>query len=400
MAAKSKAPKATKPAPAKSPAKAAKPATPAKAAKKVVGEEPVAAAKSGLAKKPAGKVVPLTPATKTINLALQGGGSHGAFTWGVLDRLLEEERLIIEGVSGTSAGAMNAAMLAQGWHRGGRQGARQALDQFWNRVGGLAMFMPAQRSVFDKISGNWNIDRSPLTYMNEVVQYALSPYQSNPMGMNPLRDLLKELIVEEHVQSCAPIKLFVTATNVETGKPRVFHRDEVTVDAVMASASLPFVYQAAEIDGLPYWDGGYMGNPVIWPMIYACKSADVVLVQINPLVRPGTPKSSVEIINRVNEISFNSSLMAELRAIHFVQRLLNQGLLKEGADRDLKHMNMHMIEAEAAMIELGAASKMNAELDFLLHLRELGRHAADKWLSATWGNIGKRNSIDLKKMLA
>jgi NTE family protein len=220
------------------------------------------------------------------------------------------------------------------------------------------------------------------------------------MGVNPLRDLLKELIVEEHVQSCAPLKLFVTATNVETGKPRVFRGDEVTVAAVMASASLPFVYQAAEIEGLPYWDGGYMGNPVIWPMIYECKSTDVVLVQINPLVRPGTPKSSVEIINRVNEISFNSSMMAELRAIYFVQRLLTNGLLKEGAERDLKHMHMHMIQAEAAMIELGAASKMNAELDFLLHLRELGRHTADRWLAANWNNLGKRNSIDLKAILA
>jgi len=365
------------------------------------GTLPKKTAKPGKAKKPAaGNVVALVPGTKTINLALQGGGSHGAFTWGVLDRLLEEERLIIEGVSGTSAGAMNAAMLAQGWHRGGRQGARRELDQFWNRVGGLALFMPAQRSVFDRIAGNWNIDRSPLTYMNEIVQYALSPYQSNPMGVNPLRDLLKELIVEEHVQSCAPLKVFVTATNVETGKPRVFRGDEVTVAAVMASASLPFVYQAAEIDGLPYWDGGYMGNPVIWPMIYECKSTDVVLVQINPLVRPGTPKSSVEIINRVNEISFNSSMMAELRAIYFVQRLLTNGLLKEGAERDLKHMHMHMIQAEAAMIELGAASKMNAELDFLLHLRELGRHTADRWLAANWNDLGKRNSIDLKAILA
>jgi NTE family protein len=167
----------------------------------------------------------------------------------------------------------------------------------------------------------------------------------------------------------------------------------------MASATLPFIYQAAQIDGLPYWDGGYMGNPVIWPMIYECTSADVVLVQINPMIRPGTPKTSVEIINRVNEISFNSSLRAELRAISFVQRLLKEGLLKEGADRDLKHINMHMIEAEAAMIELGAASKMNAELDFLLHLRELGRHTADQWLPKVWSHIGKGNSIDLKKMI-
>ena len=185
----------------------------------------------------------------------------------------------------------------------------------------------------------------------------------------------------------------------ETGKPRVFQRHDMTVDAVMASASLPFIFQATEIDGLPYWDGGYMGNPVIWPMIYACQSPDVVIVQLNPMKRPGTPKTSVEIINRVNEISFNSSLLAELRAIHFVQRLRSRGWLTEEARGQLKHMHVHVIEAEDALIELGAASKMNPELDFLLHLRELGRHAAHHWLEANWDHIGKKNTVDLKTML-
>ena len=366
----------------------------------VVPDTPLAA-KAGMAKKPAaGNVVALVTGTKTVNLALQGGGSHGAFTWGVLDRLLEEDRLLIEGVSGTSAGAMNAAMMAQGWHRGGREGARRELDQFWNRIGGLAMFLPPQRSLFDRVSGNWNIDRSPTTYVTDLTQYAFSPYQTNPMGVNPVRDLLVEMLDEKSIRDCQHIKIFITATSVETGKPRVFERDELTTEAIMASATLPFTFHATEIDGLPYWDGGYMGNPSIWPMIYACKSPDVVIIQINPLVRPGTPKTTVEIINRVNEISFNSSLLAELRAIAFVQRLIADGLLKEGVRRDLKHMFIHMIEAERAMIDLGAASKMNAELDFLLHLKELGRHTADRWLTATWGEIGKRNSVDLKALLA
>ena len=378
----------------------------AKIGKAGAGKQPANSNKKPASKSPAARPVvrrgggaPAAPATKTVNLALQGGGSHGAFTWGVLDRLLDEERLVIEGISGTSAGAINGAMLAQGYYRDGRRGARHALAEFWQRVGGLALFAPPQRSVLDRATGNWNIDRSPLTYVADLFQYALSPYQANPMGVNPLHDLLKELLVPADIQASKPCRLFVAATNVETGKVRVFRHHEITVEAVMASATLPFVYQAAEIDGLPYWDGGYKGNPVIWPMIYECQSRDMVLVQINPFTRPGTPKTPVEIINRVNEISFNSSLMSELRAIAFVQRLLNDGLLKEGAQRDLRHINMHMIENEAAMIALGAASKMNPELDFLLHLRDLGRAAADAWLSATWDRLGKGNSIDLRAML-
>jgi len=334
---------------------------------------------------------------KGVNLALQGGGSHGAFTWGVLDRLLEEERLAIEGISGTSAGAMNAAMLMQGWSKGGRKGARRELETFWRRIGGLALFTPMLRSMFDRVAGNWNIDRSPMTYYMDLFHQAFSPYQSNPMGVNPLAELLKELVDEKTIRSCEPFKLFITATNVETGKPRVFRRHEVTLKTIIASASLPATFQATEIDGVPYWDGGYMGNPVIWPMIYDCQSRDVILVQINPLVRPGTPTSAVEIINRVNEISFNSSLSAEMRAIAFVQRLLDDGLLKEGAERDLKRMHIHMIAAEQAMVELGAASKMNAELDFLLYLRDLGRETAAEWLKANWEAIGQRSSVDIRK---
>ena len=374
---------------------------------------PPARAQKAPAKKTPAKKKPAKPAssasssaspaalgTKTVNLALQGGGSHGAFTWGVVDRLLEEDRLGIEGVSGTSAGAMNAAMMAQGWHRGGRKGARRDLDEFWTRVGGLAALLPPQRSLIDRLTGNWNIDRSPSTYLADLTQYAFSPYQSNPFGLNPLRDILVEMLDEKAIRDSKHIKLFITATNVETGRPRVFRSHDLTVDAVMASATLPFTFQATEIDGLPYWDGGYMGNPTIWPMIYECKSPDVVIVQINPLKRPGTPKTTVEIINRVNEISFNSSLTAELRAIAFVQRLREEGMLVESAKHRLREMYIHMVEAEQAMADLGAASKMNAELDFLLHLKELGRHAADQWLGAHWAALGKRNTVSIRALLA
>jgi NTE family protein len=336
--------------------------------------------------------------TKTINLALQGGGSHGAFTWGVLDRLLDEQHLIIEGISGTSAGAMNAAALAQGWTRGGRAGAKASLDQFWRHTAELARFNPIRRSLIDRILGRWNLDHSPGIGVLEWFQRLLSPYQSNPLDYNPLRTVLSELIDERDIQSCASIKLFIAATNVETGRARVFWRHEVTLDVLIASACLPFTFQAVQIDGAPYWDGGYMGNPVIWPLIYHCDSRDVAVVQINPLERKGTPRTTTEIVNRVNEISFNASLMAEMRAIAFVQRLIEDDNLKGREITRLKRMNIHMIGDEERMSALGATSKMNTELDFLLYLKSLGQQAADGWLTANWSHIGQRSSIDLRKI--
>ena len=339
--------------------------------------------------------------TKTINLALQGGGSHGAFTWGVLDRLLEEERLQIEGITGTSAGAMNAAALAQGLAQGGRTGARETLDRFWRRIAEVALFSPIKRSLLDQLLGRWNLDRSPRTWVADLLQHVVSPYLSNPLGLNPLKTVLADLIIENDIQRCDAIKLFIAATNVETGQDRVFQRHEITTDVLLASACLPFTFQAVEIDGAPYWDGGYMGNPVIWPLIYHCESPDVVVVQINPLKREGIPRTSIEIINRVNEIGFNGALIAEMRAIAFVQRLIEDGGF-EGHEvhevNRLKRMHVHMISFEEKLRELGAASKMNAELPFLLYLKGLGRQAAETWLKAHWEAIGQRSSLDIRKV--
>ncbi len=335
--------------------------------------------------------------SKTINLALQGGGSHGAFTWGVLDRLLEEERLTIEGISGTSAGAMNAAILAQGMvKRGGRLGAKDELAYFWNKVSELARFSPVHRSAFDHVLGNWNIDGSFGSLWLDLLEHVFSPYQLNPMNLNPLRDLLADHLDVAAIQDCDQLKIFVCATNVETGHGRVFKRHEVTLDALLASACLPFSFQAVEVDGVPYWDGGYMGNPVIFPLIYYCDSRDVAIVQINPLVRKGTPRAATEIVNRVSEISFNSSLIAEMRAIAFVQRLIEGDHLKGKVAARLKRMHIHMIGAEDKMRGLGVASKMNADLDFLLYLKELGRTTAEDWLKANWGHIGRQSSIDIR----
>jgi NTE family protein len=340
---------------------------------------------------------PVGPRSKTINLALQGGGSHGAFTWGVLDRLLEENRLWVEGISGTSAGALNAAILAQGFvRRGGRQGARDELDYFWRKISELARFSPVQRSAFDHVLGNWNIDGSPGAAWLDLIERVFSPYQLNPLNLNPLRDLLTDQLDIAAIQACDPLKLFVCATNVETGHARVFMRHEVTLDALLASACLPFTFQAVEIDGVPYWDGGYMGNPVIFPLIYYCDSTDVAIVQINPLVRKGTPRSPIEIVNRVSEISFNSSLIAEMRAIAFVQRLVEGNHLKGKAAARLKRMHIHMIGNEEKMLALGVTSKMNAHIDFLLYLKALGRTTADAWLKANWADIGKRSSLDIR----
>lgn len=336
---------------------------------------------------------------KIINLALQGGGSHGAFTWGVLDRLLEEDdRLKIEGISGTSAGAMNAAALLQGYDIGGAKAARESLDSFWQGIGGLSSgFGMSSRSPMDMMMGNWNIDASPGAMMVDAWQRMFSPYQTNPFNFNPVRDVLAKMLDIETIRKSDTIKIFVCATNVETGRPRVFERQELNVDAIMASSCLPFTFQAVTIDGVPYWDGGYVGNPSIFPLIYKCDSPDVVLVQINPLVRSGTPDTPAEIVNRLNEISFNAALIGEMRAIAFVQHLVEEDHLKGAEASRLKKMNMHMIGAEKKMSAFGAASKLNASIDFLLHLKELGRETADEWLKQNWDFIGVQSSVDIRK---
>jgi NTE family protein len=323
-----------------------------------------------------------------VSLALQGGGAHGAFTWGVLDRLLEDERIVIEAISGTSAGAMNAAALAAGYADGGREGARRALDRFWISTSERAVFSPFQRTLADRLLGRWNLDRSPGYLWFGLLGRLFSPYQTNPLNHHPLRDILADQIDMEAVRACRALRVFVTATNVRTGRQRVFDQHDLSLDALLALACLPHLYQAVEIDGDPYWDGGYLGNPAIWPLIYGCTTADVVLVQINPLVREGVPRTSLEIDNRTNEIAFNASLMHEMRAIAFVQRLLEQDALKEPLAGRYKNMRIHMIGNEEGMKALGVTSKLNAERVFLEHLKAAGRASAERWLEATIGDLG------------
>ncbi len=337
-------------------------------------------------------------AEKRINLALQGGGAHGAFTWGVLDRLLEDERIAFEAVSATSAGAMNAVVLAYGLTEGGRQGGQRALAAFWRRVSHAGAFSPLQPSLLDRWSGNRALENSPAFMMFDIVSRLLSPYQFNPLNWNPLRQVLEQSVDFAALRraSCK-LRVHLSATNVRSGKIKVFGNDELSSDAVMASACLPFLFQAVEIDGEAYWDGGYSGNPALFPLIYDSQSSDVLIVHINPLCRDSLPTTASEILNRINEISFNSSLLRELRAVAFVTRLIQQD-----PDRhlDLKEMKIHAIADDEAMGALGVASKLNADWEFLTFLRDRGRAAAETWLGANYDALGRRSSIDLKSTYA
>ena len=325
-----------------------------------------------------------------VNLALQGGGAHGAFTWGVLDRLLEERWLGIEGISGTSAGAMNAAVLIDGHAVGGPDGARMALERFWRRVSEAARFSPFRRGPLDILLGRWSLDSSPLFVAFDLVARLFSPYDLNPAGSNPLRRILAESIDFKRLAK-APIKLFVTATNVRTGQGRIFGNDEVTPDVLLASACLPFLFQAVEIDGEAYWDGGYSGNPTITPLVRDCASDDTILVQINPVERAGTPRTAREIVNRANEVSFNATLLKELRMIALLRDVADVGDC-EGAR--WAAMRVHRITS-AAMADLGYSSKLNAEWDFLCHLRDEGRRAADAFLDAHAEDLGRRSTLEI-----
>ncbi|MFZ5931514.1 MAG: patatin-like phospholipase family protein [Pseudomonadota bacterium] len=335
-------------------------------------------------------------AVKPVNLALQGGGAHGAFTWGVLDRLCEEPRISIEGISATSAGAMNGAVFASGLAKDGREGARTALEAYWKRVARAGESSPLRPSVFDRLFGFTSPDQSPAFMAFDLMTRVLSPYQFNPLNLNPLRAVLQQSVDFAALQNKAcPVKLFLSATNVRTGKVKIFENGEITADAVLASSCLPFLFQAIEIDGEAYWDGGYMGNPAIFPLIYGCESHDVVIVHINPIERKKLPRTASEIMNRINEISFNSSLMREMRAVSFVTKLIDDGKLN---DPSFSRMLIHAIAADDMMRSLGVASKMSTEWEFLTGLRDTGRACADAWITQNFDALGNSSTVDIGAM--
>jgi len=330
---------------------------------------------------------------RLIDLALQGGGSHGAFTWGVLDRLLEETDLTIEAVSGTSAGAMNAAVMAAAHATGGNQAAREALAAFWRRVADAATFSPLKRSPIDVLMGRWSLDNSPAYLAFDLMARVFSPYDL-ALGPNPLEKVLAESI-DFAALAKAPTKLFITATNVRTGRPRVFRNAELSANALLASACLPAMFQAVEIDGEAYWDGGYSGNPTMSPLVAECVSDDTILVAINPVQRPGVPKSAREILDRLNEVSFNAVLLKELRLMAMLRKVAESG------NPEVAHwarMRIHMISSPM-LVDLGASSKLNAEWAFLQLLRDEGRRAADAFFTAHGADIGRRSTLDIDRLL-
>lgn len=334
---------------------------------------------------------------KQVNVALQGGGAHGAFTWGVLDKILEDGRLEIDGLSATSAGAMNAAVYAYGNMTGGVDSAREALHNFWLNISKAGeLYSPLKQMPWESFwNTGWNGGHSLSFLAFEAWTRILSPYQFNPFNMNPLRDVLSESVDFERLTQCQCTRLFISATNVRTGRVRVFTNQEVTIDVVLASACLPFLFQAVEIEGSAYWDGGYMGNPALFPLFYHTDSRDIIILHINPMYVNDIPTTAPDINDRINEISFNSSLIKELRSIAFVTKLLDEGWLKDEYRSRLRHMLVHSIRADEALGGAGVASKFRCDWEYLTDLRDRGRATAEQWLAENYTHIGKRGTVDL-----
>jgi NTE family protein len=329
-----------------------------------------------------------------VDLGLQGGGAHGAFTWGVLDRLLEESWLVFDGVSGTSAGAMNAVVMAAALADGGPPRARAALEQFWKRVSDAALLSPLKRGPLEILTGRWTLDYSPVFAALDIAARVVSPYHMNPLGWNPLRRILADSVDFGQLKG-APIKVFVTATNVRTGRGRVFRNADITPDVLLASACLPTMFQAVQIDGEAYWDGGYAGNPTMAPLIRECTSSDTILVQINPIERPGTPRTAREIHNRLNEVAFNSVLIKELRAAALLRKVADPGT---GEGAAWAQMRIHRIASDV-MLDLGYSSKLLTEWKFFVMLRDEGRKAAEAFITAHGADLGHHSTLDLDEFL-
>ncbi len=330
--------------------------------------------------------------SKPISLALQGGGSHGAFTWGVLDALLEDGRLTLEGVSGASAGAMNAVALGQGFAQSASpeaatQAARESLAQLWQRVARLGEASKLQRGMMDLWLSGWKATGASISSQ-------ISPAQANPFDINPLRSLVRELIDFKQLGALDEPRIFVSATHVNTGKAKIFSGKRLSDAAVMASACLPMLFRSVEIEGEHYWDGGYSGNPALHPLIYQCKSSDIVLIQINPIERNSVPDSAAEIADRINELTFNASLLGQMRSIDFVNRLIERGHLPFDKYRTVR---LHRIDGGEALEAYPASSKGAADSALIEQLFELGRNCGSKWLKKNFDEIGVKTTINISK---
>lgn len=329
--------------------------------------------------------------SQPINLALQGGGAHGAFTWGVLDALLEDGRVDFEGISGTSAGAMNAVVLAHGLLQGGRDGARQALARFWETVAHSAPL----------ISAGADIENGGLSPSVKVMLYwirQLSPQQFNPLDINPLRDIVSTQIDFERLRA-SPLQLFIAATNANSGQLRLFRTAELSVASVLASACLPTLHHAIEIDGEPYWDGAFAANPAVFPLLYDCSSADILLVLLSPPVQGATPHSPEEIRRRSQDLAFQSTFLREMRSIARAREFAGRSLLPLGRlERRLMRANIHLIAMGELTRRLAAESKLTTSLPFLEMLRDQGRACARDWLAAHHQDVGRRSTVNIGEL--
>ena len=336
---------------------------------------------------------------KALNLALQGGGAHGALAWGILDKILEDGRLTIDSISATSAGAMNAAVLAEGFISGGNDGAREALCKFWKMISEAGeLYSPIKLSPLETLF-DVKVDQTTAYGFFDLMSKLYSPYQLNPLNINPLRDVLEQLVDVENLQSSKKLKLFISATNVKTGKIKVFENKDITIDSIMASAAIPTLFQAVKINEEYYWDGGYMGNPAIFPLIYNSDVRDILIIHVNPIYRDLVPESAADILNRMNEISFNSSLMREMRAIAFVSKILDNGWIKDEFKNNIHRYYMHAIRADIAMQSFSVASKLDVRWPFISGLFEEGRLQATYWLKKNYRFVGKKTSIDITEYL-
>jgi len=330
---------------------------------------------------------------KKLDIALQGGGAHGAYSWGVLDRLLDDDRIEIEGICGTSAGAMNGVCAIYGLNKGGRNMAKHILVKFWHKISEGGKNSMLQPSMLDKMMSKGNMDFSPGYKFFAMASENFAPAQFNPLGYNPLEKILTELIDFEELHRFNPPKLFVCATNVLTCEPKIFGPAQITAKAILASACLPYMYHAVEIDGEFYWDGGYMGNPPLEPLIYNTEDTDdILLVQINPFKIKHVPDNIEEIKDRVNEISFNAALHHEIRLIEFKRTLIEKGITLDG---ELKQTFLHNISADKDLGNLNLSSKLNTSWDFLMYLKDLGYKACSSWLDTNFESIGKRSTLKL-----
>jgi NTE family protein len=336
---------------------------------------------------------------KTVNLALQGGGSHGAYAWGVLDALTEDSRLEIGAISGASAGAMSAVAYASGLAEGGRDGARAKLKQFWLSVSGEGSLAPGERKLLGAWANAWGPAWPGTRWLGawaDALSSFVSPYAFNPFNVNPLRHHLEAIVDFDRLRAGDGVSLFVAATNVRTGRGEIFRRDVLTVDHVMASACLPQLFQAVEIGREAYWDGGFAGNPPLWPLFYETRCRDTIIVQINPIERDEIPRTPEAISNRVNEITFNASLIAELRAADFVARLIRSGVLDND---DYRLERLHRIGGAGRLESFDASTKFDVSWPFLQELRDLGREDAKAWLDQNFDAIGVEGTLDIDRAL-